>query len=317
MNILITGGFGYIGGRLAKAISTNTKHRVILGSRKPKKIPSQLPGVSSVLTQWDSPESLISIMHGIDVVIHASGMNAQDCENDPDMAFQVNGVATSNLLMAAIKQKVGQFIYLSTIHVYGSPLTGRITEDSPTKASHPYATSHQAGEDAVLTESKKGNIKGIVVRLSNAFGPPVYNDVNCWTLLVNDLCKQAVNQQQLVLNSSGKQKRDFVSLANVCSAIIHLTECDLDGVDSHLFNIGGNWAPSILEMSKKFAQRYAKLTGVLLEIKKNKDDKSLTSDSLDYSTEKLLSTGFALSKDSPVNQELDDLICFCLENKDS
>ena len=317
MNILITGGFGYIGGRLAKAISTNTKHRVILGSRKPKKIPSQLPGVSSVLTQWDSPESLISIMHGIDVVIHTSGMNAQDCENDPDMAFQVNGVATSNLLMAAIKQKVGQFIYLSTIHVYGSPLTGRITEDSPTKASHPYATSHQAGEDAVLTESKKGNIKGIVVRLSNAFGPPVYNDVNCWTLLVNDLCKQAVNQQQLVLNSSGKQKRDFVSLANVCSAIIHLTECDLDGVDSHLFNIGGNWAPSILEMSKKFAQRYAKLTGVLLEIKKNKDDKSLTSDSLDYSTEKLLSTGFALSKDSPVNQELDDLICFCLENKDS
>ena len=91
----------------------------------------------------------------------------------------------------------------------------------------------------------------------------------------------------------------------------------MDGVDSHLFNIGGNWAPSILEMSKKFAQRYAKLTGVLLEIKKNKDDKSLTSDSLDYSTEKLLSTGFALSKDSPVNQELDDLICFCLENKDS
>ena len=280
MNILITGGFGYIGGRLAKAISTNTKHRVILGSRKPKKIPSQLPGVSSVLTQWDSPESLISIMHGIDVVIHTSGMNAQDCENDPDMAFQVNGVATSNLLMAAIKQKVDRFIYLSTIHVYGSPLTGRITEDSPTKASHPYATSHQAGEDAVLTESKKGNIKGIVVRLSNAFGPPVYNDVNCWTLLVNDLCKQAVNQQQLVLNSSGKQKRDFVSLANVCSAIIHLTECDLDGVDSHLFNIGGNWAPSILEMSKKFAQRYAKLTGVLLEIKKYKDDKFSFSESL-------------------------------------
>ena len=314
--ILITGGFGYIGGRLAKAISTNTKHRVILGSRKPKKIPRQLPGVSSVLTQWDSPESLISIMHGIDVVIHASGMNAQDCENDPDMAFQVNGVATSNLLMAAIKQKVDRFIYLSTIHVYGSPLTGRITEDSPTKASHPYATSHKSGENAVLTESKKGNIKGVVVRLSNAFGPPVYNDVNCWTLLVNDLCKQAVNQQQLVLNSSGKQKRDFVSLTNVCSAIIHLTECDLDDVDSHLFNIGGNWAPSILEITEIFSKRYTGITGIPLKIKCNKDDNSSFVSVLDYSIEKLISTGFILSKDNSVNQELDDLIHFCLESKD-
>ena len=316
MNILITGGFGYIGGRLAKAIVTNTKHRVILGSRKPQKIPVQLLGVSSVITHWDSSESLDNIMRGVDVVIHASGMNAKDCEDDPDMDLQVNGIATANLLMAAIKQKVGRFIYLSTIHVYGAPLSGRITEDSPTKGTHPYATSHQAGEDAVLIESKKGSIEGVVVRLSNAFGPPVYNDVNCWMLLVNDLCRQAVNQQKLALNSLGRQKRDFVSLTNVCSAIIHLTECHLEHADNYLFNIGGNWAPSILEMSQKFSQRYAKLTGVVLEIKQNQDDNFSFFDSLDYSTEKLTSIGFVPSKDNSVNQELDDLIYFCLKNKD-
>ena len=316
MNILITGGFGYIGGRLAKAIVSNTNHRVILGSRKPQKIPVQLLGASSVITNWDSSESLDNIMRGVDVVIHASGMNAKDCEDDPDMALQVNGIATSNVLMAAIKQKVGRFIYLSTIHVYGAPLSGRITEDSPTRGTHPYATSHQAGEDAVLIESKKGNIEGVVVRLSNAFGPPVYNDVNCWMLLVNDLCRQAVNQQKLALNSSGRQKRDFVSLTNVCSAIIHLTECRLEHADNYLFNIGGNWAPSILEMSQKFSWRYAKLTGVVLEIKLNQDDNFSYFDSIDYSTEKLKSIGFAPSKDNSVNQELDDLIYFCLKNKD-
>ena len=232
MKILITGGFGYIGGRLAKAIIANTEHRVILGSRESKSIPNGLDGATGVLIRWDSPESLNRITSGVDVVIHASGMNSQDCEDDPNMALEVNGIATSNLLMAAIKQKVGRFIYLSTIHVYGTPLAGRITEDSPTVGIHPYATSHQAGEDAVLMENKKGSIKGIVVRLSNAFGAPIHNDVNCWTLLVNDLCKQAVNHQELVLSSSGRQKRDFVSLTNVCSAIIHLTECNLDDVDS-------------------------------------------------------------------------------------
>ncbi len=315
MRILVTGGFGYIGGRLAKAIITNTEHQVILGTREPKSIPNGLYGATSIVIQWDSPESLNRATCGIDVVVHTSGMNAQDCEDNPNMALEVNGVATSNLLMAAIKQKVGRFIYLSTIHVYGAPLVGRITEDSLTTGIHPYATSHQAGEDAVLMENKKGSIKSIVVRLSNAFGAPVHNDVNCWMLLVNDLCKQAVNHQKLVLNSSGRQKRDFVSLTNVCSAIIYLTECNLDDVDSYLFNIGGNWAPSILEMSRKFAQRYAKLTGVLLEIKKYKDDKFSFSDSLDYSTEKLTSIGFVPSTDNLVNQELDDLIRFCLENK--
>ena len=140
--------------------------------------------------------------------------------------------------------------------------------------------------------------------------------MNCWMLLVNDLCRQAVNQQKLALNSLGRQKRDFVSLTNVCSAIIHLTECHLEHADNYLFNIGGNWAPSILEMSQKFSQRYAKLTGVVLEIKQNQDDNFSFFDSLDYSTEKLTSIGFVPSKDNSVNQELDDLIYFCLKNKD-
>ena len=316
MNILITGGFGYLGGRIAKSLSSQG-HNIILGSRKSRSSPGWLKTAKIVKIKWDSLKSLEEIVKDVDIIIHASGMNAQDCEDDPNMALEVNGVATSDLLMAAIKQKVGRFIYLSTIHVYGTPLVGRITEDSPTAGIHPYATSHQAGEDAVLTESKKGSIKGIVVRLSNAFGPPVHNDVNCWMLLVNDLCKQAVNHQKLVLDSSGEQKRDFVSLTDVCAAIIHLTECPLGGLYNYLFNIGGNWAPSILEMSEKFSQRYAKLTGVLLEIKRNQDGENLSFDLLNYSTEKLISTGFVPSKDNHVNQELDDLICFCLENKDS
>jgi len=95
-----------------------------------------------------------------------------------------------------------------------------------------------------------------------------------------------------------------------------LTECHLEHADNYLFNIGGNWAPSILEMSQKFSQRYAKLTGVVLEIKQNQDDNFSFFDSLDYSTEKLTSIGFVPSKDNSVNQELDDLIYFCLKNKD-
>jgi len=316
MRILITGGFGYIGGRVAKTIITNTKHQVILGSRVPKGVPSVLYGATRAVTQWASLESLNSIIQGVDVVIHAAGMNAQDCANNPSAALQVNGISTSSLLEAAIKQKVGRFIYLSTIHVYGEPLAGRITEQSPVMGIHPYATSHRAGENAVLMENKKGSIEAVVVRISNAFGAPIDKEVNCWMLLVNDLCTQAVNFQQLVLSSSGEKRRDFVPLTDVCSAIVHLVDCPLKNAENNLFNIGGNWTPSILEMSEKFSQRYEKLTGTSLKIKRNKDDNSSSSSAFDYSIEKLLGTGFLPRKDNVVNQELDDLIRFCLENKD-
>jgi len=54
----------------------------------------------------------------------------------------------------------------------------------------------------------------------------------------------------------------------------------------------------------------------VLEIKQNQDDNFSFFDSLDYSTEKLTRIGFVPSKDNSVNQELDDLIYFCLKNKD-
>ena len=309
MNILITGGFGYIGGRLAQAILAKTEHQVILGSRKPLKIPIQLSGAISVITRWDSLKSLEDIMCGVDVVIHASGMNAQDCENDPDMAFQVNGVATSNLLMAAIKQKVGRFIYLSTIHVYGSPLAGRITEDSPTKASHPYATSHLAGEDAVLTESKKGNINGIVVRLSNAFGPPVYNDANCWMLLVNDLCRQAVVNRSLVMTSSGKQRRDFVTLFDVVRAISHLLHLPKEQLEDGVFNVGGNWTPCIIDMARLIQSRCSDVLDFVPEIIRPEPSSCKSAFDLEYRIDKLLSTGFSLT--GCVNDEVDITLLLC------
>ena len=57
------------------------------------------------------------------------------------------------------------------------------------------------------------------------------------------------------------------------------------------------------------------ISKIVIPSKKYKDDKFSFSDSLDYSTEKLTCIGFVPSTDNSVNQELDDLIHFCLENK--
>lgn len=219
MNILITGGFGYLGGRVADKLS-KCGHNIVLGSRKKRGIPSWLPYSRVVQLDWSNLELLVSICEDIDAIIHTAGMNAQDCFSDPVGALQLNGIATSRLIQASKRAGVTKFIYLSTVHVYCSPLVGILDEDSCPNNKHPYATSHLAGEDALLYESEKtAGFSGIVLRLSNSVGYPTHKNVNCWMLAVNDFCRQTVTDRKVVVNSPREVERDFIPISLVCATV--------------------------------------------------------------------------------------------------
>lgn len=314
MNLLITGGFGYLGGRLAEYLASQTGYKIYLGSRQQTVSPSWLPQAKVVKTEWDLPIGLERICSGVDAIVHLAGMNAEDCAANPLAALEFNAVGTARLLQAAILKGVKRFVYLSTAHVYGSPLKGVITEEICPISLHPYATSHRAGEDVVRVAHQRGEIEGVVVRLSNAYGAPVQKDANCWMLLVNDLCRQAVTTQQMVLKSSGLQRRDFIALTDVCRAITHLLVLPIDKLADGLFNVGGVWSPTILEMTERVAERVYAVTGNRPEILRKEDPSIGEIEALDYRVKKLVGTGFSLSGVEQVDRELDRLVHFCFEN---
>jgi len=224
----------------------------------------------------------------------------------------VNGVATARLLQVAVRQGVRRFVYLSTAHVYGSPLTGVISEEKCPVSLHPYAASHRAGEDVVLGAHRRKEIEGVVIRLSNAFGTPAHKDANCWTLLVNDLCRQAVETGQMNLRSNGDQRRDFMPLTDVCAAIKHLLELPVGNVGEGLFNVGSGWAPTILEMTERVASRIHIATGHWPEILCKTDRTASKPEILNYKMERLIAAGFCVRGSQNVDQEIDRLVQFCL-----
>jgi len=303
--ILITGGFGLLGGKLGQYLSEN--YNVILGSRSDQNEPNWLPIAKTLKIDWDNETSLNDACNMVDIVIHASGLNAQECSSDPEKALLVNGVYTQNLVNAAIKQSVKKIIYLSTAHVYSDNLLGVITEDTPTVNTHPYATSHVAGENAVLLAIKQGRIKGAVTRIANAFGSPVSKDVNCWMLLVNDLCKQAVVERSLTLNGNSKAVRDFVTIRDFCSVIGFLIE---DNNTSHIVNIGSGKACTIGEMATKIQSNCLNVLGfeppIIL-----KQEPSTNKKSFHFHTNYLDSVDFRFANDFDV--EIRELIHFCKE----
>ena len=310
MKVLVTGGFGYLGGRLARSLTSAGRHDVTLGSRVKHFAPVWLPGVNVALTDWNVLDSLTAACTGVDAVVHAAGMNAVDCAADPTGAVLTNGVGTARLLDAAIRCGVRRFLLVSTAHVYGSPLAGAVTEAVCAAPLHPYATSRRAAEDIVRSAHGRGDTEGIVIRLSNAYGAPAHGDANCWSLLVNDLCVQAVETNRMVLRTSGEQWRDFIAMGEACRAIEHLL-CLPDLPMDPLFNVG-EWSATVLEMTGRLAERVQGSLGRRPEISRVADRDLEPSHPLDYRVSKLRDTGFVPAVPAAGNQELDELIRFCV-----
>lgn len=310
MRILITGGFGFVGGRLGRHLQ-QTGHQVILGSRNANSAPDWLPQAEAVQTAWDDGFALEQICTGADVVIQAAGMNAQDCVTDAVAALEINGLATARLIGAASRAGVKRFIYLSTAHVYASPLLGAISEGTCPRNMHPYATSHLAGENAVLSASQRGQIEGIVLRLSNTFGAPAHKDVNCWMLLVNDLCRQAVTARSLTLRSAGLQRHNFVTLHDVTRAILHVIGLRKEEVGDGVFNIGSVRTPRVIDMVESIQARCSAVLGYTPDIIRPKSGDGAVTHDFKYSIDKLIATGFELSDN--VAAEIDATLLLCRE----
>jgi UDP-glucose 4-epimerase len=308
--VLITGGLGYVGGRIAKFLSQNTNLNLILSTRKKDhQTPEWLNNGRIVNLDLMSDRDLEKNCMGVQSIIHLAAANEIDSSQNPESALRVNVVGTLKILQAAINQGVTKFIYFSTAHVYGAPLRGVITEKTVPRPIHPYAISHKTAEDFVLAAHDKQDILGLVIRLSNGFGAPINGDVDRWSLIVNDLCRQAVSTGKLVLKSSGLQKRDFITLKGVGEAVSHLLSLDAEKYGDGLYNLGGNCTLSIIEITERIAERCFQTLGFKPEIVRPSPKVGESSDELDFCMDKLKSVGLVLSQN--INEEIDSTLLFC------
>lgn len=294
--VLITGGLGYLGGRIATHLRASAPEMALrlMTRRHQDQVPDWANGLDLVLGNVLEERSLEAALGEIDTVIHLAATNEIDSLNDPDLALEVNGRGTYRLLRACHRLGVQRFIYFSTFHVYGPREPQPITEDTPTRPVHPYAITHRLAEDYVNWYGHSYGMDTLVLRLSNGYGYPADPGVQRWTLVFNDLCRQAVQRQEIRLKSRGTQHRDFVALTDVARGVRHLLGLSSQGWGSGLFNLGGECSLSIMEAAKRVAAEY--LQRYAQEVPIYTTDAGAPQDShpVIYSIEKLKRTGFSL-----------------------
>jgi UDP-glucose 4-epimerase len=317
MNILITGGSGYIGGRLAQYLESKEINPRLL-VRKNSFIPEWAHEKAIVAGDVLDISSLKKACENVDTVIHLAALNEIDSGINPLEALKVNGEGTLNLINAAIVNQVKRIIYFSTFHVYGLNASGNISEETLPLPVHPYAITHHVSEDFIRMAVSKKELEGVILRLSNGFGYPAHARVNRWSLVVNNLCLQAVLNRKIVLKTSGKQYRDFITLTDVSRCVEHILSLDTSKLDKKdcIYNLGGEFSVTILDMANLIKERCVEVLDIGPEIIIGKDDPSNTvlEKPVIYNIDKIKRTGFGLI--SNVYEEIDKTLVFCEINKE-
>jgi UDP-glucose 4-epimerase len=227
MKILVTGGTGYIGTYLTKFLA-ETDHECIITSRTPANC--EVPYLVRKLELLET-ETIFGISRGVDAVVHLANYDEVLVKSNPKEALLANAYATRELFLDAVRNGVSKFIYFSTFHVYGKS-SGEIDENTRTEPISDYGLTHLFAEMYLKELSLKSQIETSILRLSNGIGAPPGDSTGY--LIFNEGCKSAFENQKIVLQSSGLQKRDFVAIKDICKAVRLL----LDKNESNsLFNV--------------------------------------------------------------------------------
>ena len=236
--VLLVGGFGNLGGRIAAHLSQFQNHQIVLASRKKQAAPLWAKEAQTIQLDVTDPTTFSNIPKSVNCIVQLAATNDVDSAQNPERARSVTTEGTASLLNAAIHNGIERFVYFSTAHVYGAPLQGMFTESSTTHAVHPYATTHLEAESVVAAAHENRDIQGIRVRLSNGFGRPMAYEAADWRTLTSDLCRQAVIERRMEMRTDGLQERNFITKTDIARAVQHLIALPVSQKSDGLFNLG-------------------------------------------------------------------------------
>ena len=267
--VLITGACGYLGARLCKHLAKDGYKVTAFDSYDPSAHSQWVSLMDDVVVGDIRDESTISDLadRNFDVVVHLISLDHHKSESSPNLVSSINVMPTWNLLNKFTQNGLKKFIYFSTIHVYGNLPNGNITEEHQPNPVNAYGLTHLLSENICNYYNNRTETECINVRLSNSYGSPVFKENNCWWLVINDLCRSAIEKNQIRLKSDGSPQRDFIHGDDVARAIDVFVNKNINN-ENNIFHLASGETLTILELAHKvrlvYNQEYNKEIEIIL-----------------------------------------------------
>jgi len=263
MNVLVTGGAGFIGKYLVKSLLEKSNFVTIFDnfSNSTKNSINFLVEMGAKVIEGDITkiQDLQNAIKNHDIVIHlAAKISVSESIRNPSETFRINVDGTNNVLTVCKKNHIKKIIIASSAAVYGeSPPNVKLTEESIMNPISPYGKSKMQMEQNVKEfASKHDDIDYVILRFFNIYGigqSPEYAGV------ITKFKKNITGDEPLQIFGDGLQTRDFVAIYDIIQSIHNAVIYDKSGI----FNIASGKTITI----KELAEQMISLSGKKLEIK--------------------------------------------------
>jgi len=317
MKWLLLGGTGYIGSRLAAYLKSQGHGVRITTRRSRSEVPRWISADEVLSVNLDAKAELAPALDAIDAVVDLAAPDEVVSAQQPLAALKAGAEQTWIVLETLTDRPAGTrplFLYMSTFHVYGPNIQGNVDETTTPSPVHPYALGRYLGETIVQTFRKRKLVNAVCLRLSNAFGAPVSADVPRWSLVFNDLCRQAVSQHKLTLKTAGLQRRNFITLEDTVRAIEFIVQHRSAWPEDGVLHVGSSAHWSIQDVAQMVSSHCHRLLGYAPLIESPQTADLNPPAHFQFSVERLKAMGFQWN--NAVDEEIEATLNIC-RNVDS
>ena len=259
--VIITGGAGFIGTSLVKALLDNDIEKILIIDDLSTGSKSNLDNLLSnkkiefIESRIEDINNIDELFENYDFCYHlAAGVGVQYIMDNLSESLLTNILATHKVLEACQVNNL-PVLLTSTSEVYGVAEDKVWTEETKsligptTKLRWSYAASKMIDEFIALSLYEEGKISPIIVRLFNIIGP---NQLSKYGMVVPKFIEAAVNDEDILIHGDGSQSRSFTWVDDVVTYLIKLAELKAYG---EIFNIGQTEEITIEELAKLIIEK--------------------------------------------------------------
>ena len=255
MNIIVTGGAGFIGSNLVDFL-VKKKHKVIVidnfstGLKNNLKLSKKK--IKIVNKDISSNKNLDKIFTGVDYVFHLAGLaDIVPSIEKPESYFKSNVLGTFNILEACRKKNVKKIIYAASASCYGLPKKFPTNELSKIDVQYPYAFTKWQGEELVKHWYAIYKLPYVSMRFFNVYGPRSRTS-GAYGAVFGVFLAQKLANKPLTIVGSGKQTREFIYISDIVEA---LYKAAFSKVKGKIYNVGGGKEVSVNRIASYISKK--------------------------------------------------------------
>lgn len=256
MQILVTGGCGFIGSFLCEAIRRKYPDAtlVVLDAVYACASERNLSDVSNVVFYRGNIQNkdLVAVLfkqYKFDWVFHLAAQSHVDSSFSTPLQFTHDNVVGTHTLLEVVREAncVEKFLYMSTDEVYGSTSNEEPnTVYSLLEPSNPYAATKAAAEMLVKSYIHSFQLPAHIVRMNNVYGPRQYPEK-----MIPKFIQAIQKKEPIQIQGSGLQKRSMLYVEDAAEAILDIFE---NAVPNQIVNIPSVYEFTVLEIAAKVSE---------------------------------------------------------------